>query len=81
MVPEIAKIKNHTVTQREANIGHIAASFSIIYADWGYNNNDFFFIILQFSVRKKYISMCQNEMIKHFLKIKILPISDLHCKV
>lgn len=47
VVLEIFKIKKDTVSQWEAYIGCIAASFSIIYADCGYNNSVIF--IFQFS--------------------------------
>lgn len=58
MVAEIVKIKKDTVSQWEAYIGHIAASFSIVYADWGYNDNVIF--IFQFSNRRN-ISACTRR--------------------
>lgn len=70
MVPEIFKIKKDTVSQWEAYIGHTAASFSIIYADWGYNDNVIF--IFQFSKRRN-ISACTRRKLLNISRKKNIP--------
>lgn len=71
MVPEIFKIKKDTVSQQEAYIGCIEASFSIIYADCSYNNNVIF--IFQFSNRRN-ISARTRINFSLYIYIYIFPV-------
>lgn len=68
MVPEIFKIKQDTASQWEAYIAHVAASFSIIYADWGYNDNVIF--IFQFSNRRNVSACTRRKLLKSSFRKK-----------